>query len=214
MGWGGGAARLTGALSRCGSDAGHPPNHGRASSLMPWSLRPSGERARAGTHPLNVHAPRQPLQLREVLLVGHLLPGAGPPAILLPALHPGGDAWATRTLRGPSRLRPSSLLPRRPSDRRSAGTRVTCLDPPSPRAGRWLLRPSTRATTRGSGAQAPGPPPPPQPPAPSRPWAHTQNFPEEVHVPITAEPLGQPRTSAGFLQPPHTSATPTVWVPP
>ena len=26
------------------------------------------------------------------LLVGYLLPGAGPPAVLLPALHPGGDA--------------------------------------------------------------------------------------------------------------------------
>ena len=99
----------------------HSPNLCCSSSSIPLVLAAHAESVRPGTHPLNVHAPGQPLQLREVLLVGYLLPGAGPPAVLLPALHPGGDAWTTRTLRGPSRTRRSSLLPRRPADRCSAG---------------------------------------------------------------------------------------------
>lgn len=46
-------------------------------------------------HPLNVHSLGEALQLLEVLFVDHLLVGACPPAVLLPARNPASDAWRT-----------------------------------------------------------------------------------------------------------------------
>lgn len=43
-------------------------------------------------HPLNVHSLGEALQLLEVLFVDHLLVGACPPAVLLPARNPASDA--------------------------------------------------------------------------------------------------------------------------
>lgn len=57
------------------------------------SLRVTGPEARGrDAHPLNVHALGEPLQLREVLLVDHLLPRARPPPVFLPTWDPVGDA--------------------------------------------------------------------------------------------------------------------------